>query len=407
MPPSIRSQFPALARCHMGRPVAYFDGPGGTQVPLAVGEAMKQYLYQHNANTHWQYPTSLETDQIIQEARAAYADLFRARSPEEIVFGLNMTTITMHVARSLGRQWGPDDEIIVTDLDHHGNVAPWRALTQERGVVVKAVRFDPASGELDLNDLARCLGPRTRLVAAGAASNALGTISPVAQIVEMAHAVGALAFIDAVHYSAHEPIDVQSWNCDFLVCSAYKLYGPHIGVLYGRYELLADLDAPRLEGAPSAPPERLETGTQNHEGIAGAGAAVEFVAGFAPPIYHGASRRTRLEEAFGVLHREGEVLLLRLWDGLSALPSVRLFGPPPGRPRTPTVSFAVRDLAADEVARRLADRALFVSSGDFYATTVVERLGMVERGLVRAGSACYTTVDEIDRLINAVAGIGG
>ena len=405
MPPNIRSQFPALARCHLGRPVAYFDGPGGTQVPLAVGEAMKQYLYQHNANTHWQYPTSIETDQIIQEARTAYADLFRARSAEEIVFGLNMTTITMHVARSLGRRWGPNDEIIVTDLDHHGNVAPWRALTRERGVVVKAVRFDPASGELDLDHLATCLGPRTRLVAVGAASNALGTISPVARIVEMAHAVGALAFIDAVHYSAHEPIDVQSWNCDFLVCSAYKLYGPHIGVLYGRYELLADLDVPKLDGAPSAPPERLETGTQNHEGIAGAAAAVEFVAGFAPASQR-ASRRLRLEEAFGVLHREGELLLLRLWDGLSALPSVRLFGPPPGRPRTPTVSFAVRDLSADEVARHLADRALFVSSGDFYATTVVERLGMAERGLVRAGSACYTTVDEIDRLIDAVAGIG-
>ena len=368
---------------------------------------MKQYLYHHNANTHWQYPTSIETDRIIQETRAAYADLFRARWHEEIVFGLNMTTLTMHVARSLGRQWGPKDEIVVTDLDHHGNVAPWRALTQDRGVVVKSVRFDTASGELDLDDLRRSIGPRTRLVAFGAASNALGTINPITRIVGMVHAAGALAFVDAVHYCAHESVNVQAWNCDFLVCSAYKLYGPHIGVLYGRYDLLRELDAPRLEGAPAAPPERLETGTQNHEGIAGAGAAVEFVATVTQPASQEMSRRERLEGAFQVLHAEGELLLLRLWDGLSSLPSVRLYGPPPGRPRTPTVSFTVRDLAADDVARRLADRAIFVSSGDFYATTVVERLGVAERGLVRAGSACYTTVDEIDRLIDAVAGIGG
>jgi cysteine desulfurase family protein (TIGR01976 family) len=391
----------------MGRPVAYFDGPGGTQVPSAVGEAMKEYLYHHNANTHWQYPTSIETDQIILAARTAYADLFHARSREEIVFGLNMTTLTMHVARGLGRRWGPKDEIVVTDLDHHGNVAPWRALAQDRGVVVRSVRFDPASGELDLDDLRRSLGPRTRLVAFGAASNALGTINPIAQIVQMAHEAGALAFVDAVHYCAHEPVDVQTWDCDFLVCSAYKLYGPHIGALYGRHDLLRDLDVPKLEGAPSAPPERLETGTQNHEGIAGAAAAVEFVAGLTPSGSQQKSRRVRLAEAYEVLHAEGELLLLRLWDGLSALPSVRLYGPRPGRPRTPTVSFTVRDLAADDVARRLADRAIFVSSGDFYATTVVERLGVAERGLVRAGSACYTTADEIDRLIDAVAGIGG
>jgi cysteine desulfurase family protein (TIGR01976 family) len=407
MPPSIRSQFPALARCHLGRPVAYFDGPGGTQVPTAVGEAMEQYLYHHNANTHWQYPTSIETDEIILEARRTYADLFQARSWEEIAFGLNMTTLTMHVARSLGRGWGPADEIVVTELDHHGNVAPWRALVRERGVVVKTARFDLTTGELDLDDLARCLGPRTRLVAVGAASNALGTINPVARIVEMAHAVGALAYVDAVHYSAHEAIDVQAWNCDFLVCSAYKLYGPHIGVLYGRRELLAGLDVPKLEGAPDAPPERLENGTQNHEGIAGAAAAVEFVARLAPAAVHGSSRRARLEGAYEVLRREGELLVLRLWDGLASLPSVRLYGPPPGRPRTPTVSFTVRDLHADDVARRLASRAVFVSSGDFYATTVAERLGVAKRGFVRAGSACYTTIDEIDRLIDAIAGIGG
>jgi cysteine desulfurase family protein (TIGR01976 family) len=296
--------------------------------------------------------------------------------------------------------------VVVTDLDHHANVAPWQALTKDRGVVVKVVRFDSQTGELDLDDLERSIGPRTKLVAVGAASNALGTINPVAQIVEMTHARGALAYIDAVHYSAHELIDVQEWKCDFLVSSAYKLYGPHIGVLYGRRDLLADLDVPKLDGAPDSPPERIESGTQNHEGIAGAGAAVEFIADIAPPAYDHAPRRARLGQAFELLHREGEALLLRLWDGLSGLPSVRLYGPRPGRPRTPTLSFTVRDLPADDVARRLADRAIFVSSGDFYATSVVQCLGLADRGLVRAGSACYTTADEIDRLIDAVAGIG-
>jgi cysteine desulfurase family protein (TIGR01976 family) len=367
---------------------------------------MSDYLYHHNANTHWRYPTSIETDEMIVESRAAFADLFRARSPEEIVFGLNMTTLTLHVSRSLARRWSPGDEVVVTDLDHHANVAPWQALTKDRGVVVKVVRFDSQTGELDLDDLERSIGPRTKLVAVGAASNALGTINPVAQIVEMTHARGALAYIDAVHYSAHELIDVQEWKCDFLVSSAYKLYGPHIGVLYGRRDLLADLDVPKLDGAPSSPPERIESGTQNHEGIAGAGAAVEFIADIAPPAYDHAPRRARLGQAFELLHREGEALLLRLWDGLSGLPSVRLYGPRPGRPRTPTLSFTVRDLPADDVARRLADRAIFVSSGDFYATSVVQCLGLADRGLVRAGSACYTTADEIDRLIDAVAGIG-
>jgi cysteine desulfurase family protein (TIGR01976 family) len=375
-------------------------------VPAVVGEAMTDYLYHHNANTHWRYPTSIETDAIILNARSVFADFFRAKSRDEISFGLNMTTITLHISRSLGRRWSPGDEVVVTDLDHHANVAPWRALAKDRGVVIKVVRFNTETGELDLDDLERSIGPRTRIVAVGAASNALGTINPVARIVEMAHAKGALAYIDAVHYAAHESIDVQAWKSDFCVLSAYKLYGPHIGVLYGRHDLLAELDVPKVEGAPNDPPERLESGTQNHEGIAGAAAAVDFIASMAPPAWAGAPRRARLVAAFELLHREGEALLLRLWDGLSALPTVRLYGPHPGRPRTPTLGFTVRDLPADDVARHLADRALFVSSGDFYATSVVERLGLTERGLVRAGSACYSSADEIDRLIDAVAGIG-
>lgn len=407
MPPdTIRAQFPALARGYLGRPVAYFDGPGGTQVPASVVEAMSNYLLNHNANTDWAYPTSIETDAIIAGARTAFADLFGSASAEEIVFGLNMTTLTFHVGRALGRGWGPGDEVVVTQLDHQANVAPWRALARERGITIRLVHFDPKSGELDMEELARSITPRTKLVAIGAASNALGTINDIPRITGMAHAAGALAFVDAVHYAAHGLMDVRAWGCDLAVCSAYKLYGPHIGVLYGRRDLLADLDVPKVDPAPDEPPERIETGTQNHEGIAGAGAAVDFLASLAPVKRSKATRRARLESAFGILHREGEALVTRLWDGLAAIPSVKLYGPQPGRPRTPTVVFTVRDLAARAVAEQLARAAVFVSHGDFYASTVIERLGVTERGLVRAGCACYTTPDDVDRLIDAVMQIG-
>lgn len=402
----IRSQFPALARRYLGRPVAYFDGPGGTQVPVSVIDAMTDYLCHHNANTDWAYPSSIETDHIIAQARTAYADLFAAASPDEIVFGANMTTLAFHLARALGRGWGRGDDIVVTQLDHQANVAPWRALERERGVTVRLVPFDAESGELDVSELARCIGPRTRLVAVGAASNALGTVNDVPRIVEMARHVGALTFVDAVHFAPHATIDVGQWRCDFLACSAYKMYGPHVGVLYGRRDLLAGLDVPKVDPAPDEPPERLETGTLNHEGIAGAAAAVDFLASMAPLSSQGATRRIRLVAAFEILRREGEALFTRLWDGLASVPAVKLYGPQPGRPRTPTVVFTVRGLPAREVAQQLAESAVFVSHGDFYASTVVERLGVTAHGLVRAGCACYTSAGDVDRLIDAVARIG-
>jgi cysteine desulfurase family protein (TIGR01976 family) len=397
-----RALFPALAREHAGRPVAYFDGPGGTQVPMAVSAAVSDYLLHHNANTDWVYPTSVETDAMLAEARLAFRDLFHARSSDEIVFGNNMTTLTFHLSRALGRGWGAGDEVVVTDLDHQANVAPWTAIARERGITVRTAPFDPATGELDVEALARLIGPRTRLVAVGAASNALGTVNDVKTIVGLAHAAGALAFIDAVHFAPHAVIDVQAWGCDFLACSAYKMYGTHVGVLYGKRELLATLDVPKLLPASDAPPERLETGTQNHEGIVGAGAAVDFLASLAPA---GGSRRDRLVAAMTLLHDEGQVLVTRLWNGLAALPGVRLFGPQPNRPRTATLSFAVGQLESVEVAKHLAQDGVFVSNGDFYATTVIERLGMTAPGLVRAGCACYTTVSEVDRLIHSVAGL--
>ena len=395
----LRSAFPALERRHWGQAVAYFDGPGGTQVPRAVVDAMADYLYHHNANTHWPYPTSEETDALIAGARSALAD-FLGATPGEIAFGANMTTLTFHLARGLGRGWGPGDCVVVTELDHHANVAPWRALERDRGIMLLSVPLLPATGQLDWARLEELLAAKPRLLAIGAASNALGTITDVTRAAAMARSVGALSFVDAVHYAPHELVDVASIGCDFLACSAYKFYGPHIGILFGRQEILARVDIPKLEPAPETVPERIETGTQNHEGMVGAAAAVDFLASLGT----GAGRRARLASAFAALHERGRSLLQRLWDGLSTIEGVTLYGPKPGSPRTPTVAFTVAGRPADEVARRLADRAVFVSSGDFYATTVVGRLGLRD-GLVRAGCACYTTEEEVDRLVKGVRGL--
>jgi cysteine desulfurase family protein (TIGR01976 family) len=393
----IRRHFPALERQHRGHPVAYFDGPGGTQVPTSVADAVREYLLHHNANTHWLYPTSEETDELIAASRQALADLLGA-NPAEIAFGANMTTLTFHLARALGRGWGAGDEIVITELDHHANVAPWRALERERGVTMRSVPFVPASGQLDWSALERALSPRTRLLAIGAASNALGTVTDVTRACALARDAGALTFVDAVHYAPHALVDVQAIGCDFLACSAYKFYGPHIGVLYGRRERLEALDVPKLAPAPDTAPERMETGTLNHEGIVGAGAAVDFLASLGGT----GSRRERLGRTFAALHRNGQELIARLWRGLETIPGVRLYGPPPGEPRTPTAGFTIEGRTTGDVATALAADSVFVSNGDFYAATVVERLGLAPDGLVRAGCACYTTSEEIDRLLAGV-----
>ena len=382
---------------HSGKPIAYFDGPGGTQVPIAVVDAIGDYLLHHNANTHWAFPTSVETDAIISSARTALADFLNA-APNEIVFGANMTTLTFHLARALGRRYERGDEIVVTELDHHANVAPWRALEKERGLTVRMAKMSPETGQLDWADFERQLNPRTRLVAIGAASNALGTITDVRRAAEMAHAAGAQIFVDAVHYAPHQLVDVREMGCDFLSCSAYKFYGPHIGILYGRHDFLASLDFPKLMPAPDTAPERAETGTQNHEGMVGAAAAVDFIAALAPRE----TRRENLCAVFSEMHERGSELVRRLWDGLSEIEGVQVYGPPPSEPRTPTAAFTVAGVTSTEVAQRLADAAVFVSNGDFYATTVVERLGQARDGLVRAGCACYTTEEEVDRLVDGV-----
>lgn len=393
----IRTHFPALERTHNGFPVAYFDGPGGTQVPRAVVAAMSDYLFHHNANTHWAYPTSMETDDIIEQSRQALADFLNASS-HEIAFGQNMSSLTFHLARALGRQWGAGDEIIITELDHHANQDTWRALERERGVTIRVVPLDIESGTIDLQDLENLLSKHTKLVAIGAASNALGTISDVKRAAALAHRVGALCFVDAVHYAAHHLVDVKEMDCDFLACSAYKFYGPHIGILYGRHHLLDLTDFPKLRPSPNNAPDRVETGTQSHESIAGAAAAVDFLASLA----EGATRRARLQTTFTALHHRHLELLKRLWNGLAAIDGVRIYGPPPDAPRTSTISFTRQGYTSEAVARALADKGVFVSNGDFYAATVAEKMGVAEAGFVRVGCACYTTEDEIERLIAGV-----
>lgn len=394
----IRQHFPALERVHNGYPVAYFDGPGGTQVPRYVVERMNDYLYHHNANTHWAYPTSAETDAAIEYGREVCAEFLNA-SPTEIAFGANMTTLTYHLSRALGQNYDAGDEIVVTELDHHANIDPWRRLAVERGITIRQIRMDNATGTLVQEDLERFIGPRTKLIAIGAASNSLGTINDLPQVIEMGHSVGALVFVDAVHYVPHVLLDVRALDCDFVGMSAYKFYGPHIGLMFAKQSLLEQIEFPKLQPASDYAPENAETGTLNQEGIVGAAAAIDYLASLAS----GPTRRESLSGAFDEMHARSVRLFERLWNGLSAFPRVTLYGLPPGSPRTATLSFTIEGLTSTEAARRLSEKGLFLSHGDFYAWTVIERLGLAPEGLIRAGCACYTTEEEIDRLIEGVS----
>ena len=396
---AVRAAFPALRRQHSGKPVAYFDGPGGTQVPQAVVDAMGDYLLHHNANTHWSYPSSAETDALLQDAREVFA-AFTGGDADEISFGNNMTTITFHIARALGRNWQTGDEVIVTELDHHGNIAPWQALARERGIVLKWLPLDLDSYQLRLDELPGLLTPRTRLLAIGAASNIIGTVSDVPTAARLAHDAGALVFVDGVHLAPHFLPDVAALGCDLFACSAYKFYGPHIGVLWTRRDLAERLDVPRLEPAPDTSPERLETGTQNHEGIVGAAAAVRWLASLSGGT---GALRDELAVAYREIHGREMTLFRRLWDGLTNIEGVTLYGALPETKRTATLSFSMRGLDSEEVALALVADACFVSNGDFYASTVARLLGKGAEGVVRIGAACYTTGEEIDRVLAAIS----
>ena len=394
----VRGQFPALERIYKGVPVAYFDGPGGTQVPRAVAEAMNDYLFHHNANTHWAYPTSIETDVILEAARASVSDFLNC-SADEVMFGANMTTLTFHLARALGRTWSDGDEVIVTDLDHHANVAPWRALEVDRGVVVRSARLIRETAQIDWEHLRQLVSPRTKLIAVGGASNACGTVNDLALAASIAREAKALLFVDAVHLAPHELIDVQRIGCDFLACSSYKFYGPHAGILFARRALLDALPFPKLIPAPDTAPERGETGTQNHEGIAGIAAAIDFMASIAGGE---GTRRERLARSFQALHDEGARFANELRLGLQSIRGVRLYGPPPPLKRTPTFAFTIDGVDDEEVVRTLAEEGLFLSHGDFYALTAVRELGGPHGSVVRAGCACYTSDDEVRRLLESI-----
>ena len=410
----LRKEFPALAKQAGGPPAVFFDGPGGTQVHGSVLAAMERYLVEKNSNAHGSFSRSRSTDETVAEARLALADFLNARAPEEIVFGPNMTTLTFQVSHSIGQTLRPGDEVVVTRLDHDANVAPWRAL-RERGVVVREVDFDPADCTLDPRSLDAAITGRTRLVAVGYASNAVGTVNDVRRVVELAHAAGAWAYVDAVHYAPHGSIDVQTLGCDFLVCSAYKFFGPHVGALFGRREVLETLPAYKVRPAGDAPPDKFETGTPNYEGLAGATAAVVYLAsvgrrfGKRPARDSSAapSRRADLEAGLEAIRAYERGLLRRLLAGLEGIPGLRVYGiTDPSRldERVPTVSFTLGRLGAGEIARRLDEENVYVWDGHFYAPSVIERLRLEDRGgLVRVGLVHYSTEEEVDRLVGLLA----
>lgn len=404
---SIRSQFPALAETVNGYPAVYFDAPGGTQVPQRVIDAISAYLVHSNSNTHGQFLTSHRTDEVLTHAHAAMADMLGCEA-DEIVFGQNMTTLTFALSRALGRDLQPGDEIVTTLLDHDANVAPWRAL-EERGAKVHAVRFHPEDCTLDLDDLKSKLNARTKIVAVGYASNAVGTINPVKKIIAMAHAAGALVFIDAVHYAPHGAIDVRDLNCDFLACSTYKFFGPHIGVLYGKREHLLRLQPFKVRPAANTLPDRWETGTLNHEGLAGVAACVDYIADLgrqASP--ESTSRRDAILAAYAWMQRHEHELAEQLIRGLLAIPGLTFYGIRDlarRDERTPTVSIRLKSHPPAELSKRLGDLGIYTWDGNFYALNLTEQLGVEDSGgILRIGLAHYATSEEVDRLLGALRG---
>jgi cysteine desulfurase family protein (TIGR01976 family) len=410
----LRPEFPALAGAGGGRAPAFFDGPGGTQVPQRVIDAVGDYYRRSNANQGGAFATSERSDAIVEEARAAVADLYGAASADEIHFGPNMTTLTFHLSRAIGAALAPGDEIVVTTLDHEANVGPWESIARDRGLVIRKVDIRVDDITLDLDDLDAKLGPRTRLVAVGYASNAVGTINPVREIVERAHAVGAWSYVDAVAYAPHGPIDLETLDTDFLVSSPYKWYGPHAGALYARAEVLAALPRYKLRPAHDA----VETGTQSFEAIAGVGAAVEYLASvgdrFGGPYvqrYPAATgRRLRLLSAMAAIREYEAGLHDRLMAGLREIRGVRIRGITDTArfpdEKAPTVSVTLDRVAPREAARLLGEVGIYAWDGDFYAQGLVERLGLAEQGgLLRLGIAHYTTFEEIDRLLERLEAI--
>jgi cysteine desulfurase family protein (TIGR01976 family) len=402
-----RRQFPALSRRVGDQPAVFFDGPGGTQAPQRVIEAVSHYLAHTNANHGGLFATSRDSDRLLAEAHHGLADFLGADDPATVIFGQNMTSLTFALSRSLARTWKSSDEIIVTRLDHDANVSPWVLAARDAGATVRHVPIREEDCTLDLDELFRLLNERTRLVAVGAASNATGTINPVRDIADWAHQVGALVFVDAVHYAPHQLIDVQSLGCDFLACSAYKFFGPHVGVLWGRRKLLEELEAYKVRPAPQSPPEKWMTGTQSHEAIAGALAAVEYIADLGRTLAgnDGLPRRAALREAYREIGLYERALVARLLAGLDQIPEVKVWGinaPERIDERVATVSITHDRFSAAEMAEQLGRAGFFVWHGNYYALQLTESLGLEPGGMLRAGMVHYNTLTEVERFLEAL-----
>ena len=397
-----RQQFPGLARQVNGRPAAFLDGPGGSQVPQSVIDAVADCLAHRNANDGGAFATSREVSALVDAARGAVADLLGAANPDEVVFGLNMTTLTFALSRALAKTWRPGDEVVVTRLDHDANVTPWVLAAADAGATVRFLDIDPTDCNLRLDPLPDLLNERTKLVAVGLASNAVGTVNPVAEVVTAARRVGALVFVDAVHAVPHRPVDVVALGADFLTCSPYKFFGPHSGVLWGRRDLLERLPAYKVRPAPNAGPGRWMTGTPSFEAIAGTHAAVDYLAGLGT----GSDRRAALTAGYERIQKHETALAARFLHGQARLPAWRVWGiADPARigDRVPTFGLTHRSKPAAEVASALGAKGLFVWSGNFYAAGLIERLGLAPAGMLRIGFLHYNTAEEVARTLESLA----
>ena len=403
----LREQFPALSRTLNDQPVVYFDGPGGTQVPRRVIDAISDYLSSRNANEGGFFLTSRENDAMLSAAHQAAADFLGAADADCVAFGPNMTTLTFSLSRSVAKTWRPGDEVLVTRMDHDANVTPWVRAAQDAGATVKYAGLRSEDCTLDLDDFRAKLNPRTRLVAFGCASNAVGTINPVKEICEWARAVGALTFLDAVHYAPHAPVDVEDFGCDFLACSAYKFFGPHVGMLWGRRELLEQLVAYKLHAASNELPVKWMTGTQNHECLAGTMAAIDYLADLGRDVAQDPSlaRRQAVASAYQAINAYEAGLLSRMLSGLQEVEAIRVWditNPDDFGRRVATLAFTHARLPAREVARQLADAGIFVWHGNYYAQRLTESLGLEPEGMVRIGLVHYNTETEVDRLLEVM-----
>lgn len=400
---NIRAQFPALEQEVNGQRAAFLDGPAGTQVSQGVIDAMSGYMTQGGSNQGASFITSRRSDEIVRAARLAMVDFLNARRPEEIVFGQNMTSLTFAVSRAISRNWQPGDEVVLTRLDHDANISPWLMVAEDHGVTVRWLDFDPTGCTLKMDMLPALINKKTRLVAVTCASNAVGTIPDLKEIARQAHAAGALVYADSVHYAPHGLLDVQDLDCDFLVSSTYKYYGPHTGVLYGKYELLDELTAYKLRPAPSKPAGKWETGTPSFESLAGVVAAIDYLAELGDP---GVSRRQRIVQAMNRIKKYEQMLSEHFLRSAVNVPGLQVYGITDIENldlRTPTFAVSLEGYTPEEVADYLGEQGIFVWHGHYYAVAVMERLGLLERGgLVRIGFVHYNTIAEVDRVIAAL-----